>query len=290
MKRRKIFERGIEGVLLLCAFVSVLAIIFITVFIFVRGIPLFENVSLKEFLFSAEWNPTSSSDPRFGIAAFIVGSIYVTAGALVIGVPFGLACAIYLAELANKRIAKFLKQVIELLAGIPSIIYGFFGIMVICPIVRELTNSSGYNIVSASIVLAIMILPTIVNISEVSIRSVPHEYKEGSLALGASHWQTIVKVLFPAAKSGIIASIVLGIGRAVGETMAVLMVAGNAPQMPKALTDMVRTLTMNIVTDLGYASGDHRVALFATGIVLFIFIMILNLVITVITRKGTVKT
>ena len=288
MKRRKIFEKGIEGVLLLCAFVSVLTIIFITVFIFVKGVPLFEHVSLKEFLFSTEWMPTSS-DPRFGIAAFIVGSIYVTAGALVIGVPFGLACAIYLAELANKRISKLLKQVIELLAGIPSIIYGFFGIMVICPIVRELTDSSGYNIVSASIVLAIMILPTIVNISEVSLRSVPLEYKEGSLALGASHWQTIVKVLFPAARSGIIASIVLGIGRAVGETMAVLMVAGNAPQMPKALNDMVRTLTMNIITDMGYASGDHRVALFATGIVLFVFIMGLNLIIAGITRKRAVK-
>lgn len=288
MKRRRIFERGIEGVLLLCAFVSVLAIIFITVFIFVKGVPLFEHVSLKEFLFSTEWMPTSS-DPRFGIAAFIVGSIYVTVGALVIGVPFGLACAIYLAELANRRISKLLKQVIELLAGIPSIIYGFFGIMVICPIVRELTNSSGYNIISASIVLAIMILPTIVNISEVSIRSVPLEYKEGSLALGASHWQTIVKVLFPAAKSGIIASVVLGIGRAVGETMAVLMVAGNAPQMPKALNDMVRTLTMNIITDMGYASGDHRVALFATGIVLFVFIMALNLIIAGITHKKAVK-
>lgn len=288
MKRRKIFEKGIESVLLLCAFVSVLAIIFITVFIFVKGVPLFQHVSLKEFLFSTEWMPTSS-DPRFGIAAFIVGSIYVTAGALVIGVPFGLACAIYLAELANKRISKLLKQVIELLAGIPSIIYGFFGIMVICPIVRELTDSSGYNIVSASIVLAIMILPTIVNISEVSLRSVPLEYKEGSLALGASHWQTIVKVLFPAAKSGIIASVVLGIGRAVGETMAVLMVAGNAPQMPKALNDMVRTLTMNIITDMGYASGDHRVALFATGIVLFVFIMALNLIIAGITHKKAVK-
>mgnify|MGYP000191627527 FL=1 len=288
MKRRKIFEKGIESILLLCAFVSVLAIVFITVFIFVKGVPLFQHVSLREFLFSTEWLPTAS-DPRFGIAAFIVGSLYVTAGALIIGVPFGLACAIYLAELANRRISRLLKQVIELLAGIPSIIYGFFGIMVICPIVRELTDSSGYNIVSASIVLAIMILPTIVNISEVSIRSVPHEYREGSLALGASHWQTIVKVLFPAARSGIIASIVLGIGRAVGETMAVLMVAGNAPQMPKALNDMVRTLTMNIITDMGYASGDHRVALFATGIVLFVFIMALNLIIALISRKKAVK-
>jgi len=288
VKRRKIFEKGIESILLLCAFVSVLAIVFITVFIFVKGVPLFQHVSLREFLFSTEWLPTAS-DPRFGIAAFIVGSLYVTAGALIIGVPFGLACAIYLAELANRRISRLLKQVIELLAGIPSIIYGFFGIMVICPIVRELTDSSGYNIVSASIVLAIMILPTIVNISEVSIRSVPHEYREGSLALGASHWQTIVKVLFPAARSGIIASIVLGIGRAVGETMAVLMVAGNAPQMPKALNDMVRTLTMNIITDMGYASGDHRVALFATGIVLFVFIMALNLIIALISRKKAVK-
>lgn len=289
MKRRKIFEKSIESVLLICACVSVLAIIFITIFIFVKGMPLFQDVSLKDFLLNAKWNPTSESDPQYGIAAFIVGSVYVTAGALIIGVPFGLACAIYLAEIANTWMAKALKQVIELLAGIPSVIYGFFGLVVICPIVRELTDSSGLNIISASLVLAIMILPTIVNISEVSLRAVPLEYKEGSLALGASHWQTIVKVLFPAAKSGIIASIVLGTGRAVGETMAVLMVAGNAPQMPKALRDMVRTLTMNVITDMDYASGDHRVALFTTGIVLFVFIMILNMVITVITRKGTVK-
>jgi phosphate transport system permease protein len=289
VKRRKIFEKSIESVLLICACVSVLAIIFITIFIFVKGMPLFQDISLKDFLLNAKWNPTSESDPQYGIAAFIVGSVYVTAGALVIGVPFGLACAIYLAEIANTWMAKALKQVIELLAGIPSVIYGFFGLVVICPIVRELTDSSGLNIISASFVLAIMILPTIVNISEVSLRAVPLEYKEGSLALGASHWQTIVKVLFPAAKSGIIASIVLGTGRAVGETMAVLMVAGNAPQMPKALSDMVRTLTMNVITDMDYASGDHRVALFTTGIVLFVFIMILNMIITAITRKGTVK-
>lgn len=286
MKRRKAFEKGIEAFLLICACVSVLAIIFITIFIFVKGMPLFQDVTLKDFLFNTNWKPTSEN-PQYGILSFIVGSLYVTAGALIIGVPFGLACAIYLAEIANTRMAKILKQVIELLAGIPSIIYGFFGLVVICPIVRDLTNSSGLNIISASIVLAIMILPTIVNISEVSLRAVPIEYKEGSLALGASHWQTIVKVLFPAARSGIIASIVLGIGRAVGETMAVLMVAGNAPQMPAAISDKVRTLTMNIITDMGYASGDHRTALFTTGVVLFVFIMILNLIISALTRKGT---
>jgi phosphate transport system permease protein len=214
-----------------------------------------------------------------------VGSFYVTFVALGIGVPIGLACAIFLAEITAGKTARILRSVVELLAGIPSVIYGFFRIIVISKGVRLIFGGTGYCVLSASIVLSIMILPTIINISEVSIRAVPRDFKEGSLAIGATHWQTIVKVMIPAARSGIIASIVLGIGRAVGETMAVLMVAGNAPIMPTGLLSKVRTLTMNIITDMGYASGDHMTALFTTGIVLFVFIMFLNLIVNTITRK-----
>jgi len=285
LKTRQRVEWGIEKILLFCASVSVLAVIFITVFIFQRGLPLFRNVSLWEFLFSTYWLPSDETNPGFGILSFIVGSFYVTFLALAIGVPIGLSCAIFLAEIAQGRVSKLLRSVVELLAGIPSVIYGFFGIVIISRFVREVFGGTGYCVLSASIVLAIMILPTIINISEVSIRAVPRDFKEGSLALGATHWQTIAKVIVPAARSGIIASIVLGIGRAVGETMAVLMVAGNAPIMPKGLLSMVRTLTMNIVTDMGYASGDHMTALFTTGIVLFVFIMALNGIVNALSKK-----
>jgi phosphate transport system permease protein len=275
----------VEKALLFCASISILTVIFITFFIFQRGIPLFLKVSLWEFLFSTYWLPTDETNPGFGILSFIVGSFYVTFVALGIGVPIGLACAIFLAEITAGKTARILRSVIELLAGIPSVIYGFFGIIVISKGVRIIFGGTGYCVLSASIVLAIMILPTIINISEVSIRAVPRDFKEGSLAIGATHWQTIVKVMIPAARSGIIASIVLGIGRAVGETMAVLMVAGNAPIMPTGLLSKVRTLTMNIITDMGYASGDHMTALFTTGIVLFVFIMFLNLIVNTVTRK-----
>lgn len=284
MKYRKLYEGIIHKLLLLTALVSLLAVAFITFFIFQRGLPLFQRVSIWEFLFSTYWLPTDETNPGFGILSFIVGSFYVTFVALGIAVPIGIACAIFLAEIATGRIARVLRSVIELLAGIPSVIYGFFGIVVIAKGVRELFGGTGYCVLSASIILAIMILPTIVNISEVSIRAVPRDYKEGSLALGATHWQTIAKVLVPAARSGIIAGIVLGVGRAVGETMAVLMVAGNAPILPVGLLSKVRTLTMNIVTDMGYASGDHMTALFTTGIVLFVFIMILNFVVNAISK------
>jgi phosphate transport system permease protein len=289
LKYRKLFESGVEKVLLVCAFISILTVAFITIFIFWRGLPLFQKVSLWEFLFTTYWMPTDPDNPGFGILPFIVGSFYVTFVALAIGVPIGLACAIFLAELASGRVARILRSVVELLAGIPSVIYGFFGIVVISTGVRELFGGTGYCVLSASIILAIMILPTVINISEVSIRAVPRDFKEGSLAIGATHWQTITKVLLPAARSGIVASIVLGIGRAVGETMAVLMVAGNAPIMPKGLLSKVRTLTMNIITDMGYASGDHMTALFTTGIVLFVFIMALNLAVNQITRKQLKK-
>jgi phosphate transport system permease protein len=284
VKYRKLYEGVIGKVLFFTALVSTLAVVFITFFIFQRGLPLFQRVSIWEFLFSTNWFPTAEDNPGFGILPFIVGSFYVTFVALAIAVPIGLAYAIFLAEIAEGRIARVLRSVVELLAGIPSVVYGFFGIVIISKGIREIFGGTGYCVLSASIILAIMILPTIVNISEVSIRAVPRDYKEGSLAIGATHWQTIVQVLVPAARSGIIAGIVLGIGRAVGETMAVLMVAGNAPIMPTGLLSKVRTLTMNIVTDMGYASGDHMTALFTTGIVLFIFIMVLNVVVNAVTK------
>lgn len=285
-KSRLLVERSIEKLLLLCAGISVLTIVFIAFFIFQRGLPLFSMVSIREFLLGTLWEPTAEPIPGFGILSFIVGSIYVTALALLFGVFIGIACAIFLAEIARGRVAGILRSVVELLAGIPSVIYGFFGVMVICKLVREWFGGTGYCVLSGAIILAIMILPTIINISEVAIRSVPGEYREGSLALGATHWQTIIKVILPAARSGIIASVVLGAGRAIGETMAVLMVAGNAPIMPTGILSKVRTLTMNIVTDMGYASGDHMTSLFTTGIVLLFFILILNIGINLFARKG----
>lgn len=285
-KHRKIIEGAIEKFLFLSALVSIITIIFITIFIFNAGLPLFGEVSIVEFLFSDVWSPTDDNNPGFGILAFIVSSIFVTIGALLIGVPIGLATAVHLAELAGENFARFLKSTVEILAGIPSVVYGFFGTVVLAPISRQIFGGTGFNMLTASIVLAIMILPTVISLSEVSIKSVPKELKAASLALGASHWQTIVRVIIPAASSGIIAAIVLGTGRAVGETMAVLMVAGNAPIMPENITSMVRTLTMSIAGDMGYASGIHRTALFATSIVLFVFVMLLNIIIKFMTQKG----
>jgi phosphate transport system permease protein len=285
-KSRAVWEKFIEKSLLLCAGISVLTIVFITFFIFKRGIPLFGKVSIWEFLLSVNWEPTAEPNPAFGILSFIVGSIFVTALALLFGVFIGIACAIFMAEIAKGRAAGILRSVVELLAGIPSVVYGFFGVVVICKLVREWFGGTGFSVLSGAIILAIMILPTIINISEVSIRAVPREYKEASLAIGATHWQTIIRVILPAARSGIITSVVLGAGRAIGETMAVLMVAGNAPIMPTGILSKVRTLTMNIVTDMGYASGDHMTSLFTTSIVLFVFIMFLNIAINIFARKG----
>ena len=276
MKRRKLFEKGVESLLFVCAFISVLTVVFITIFLFQRGLPLFSKVSVWEFLFSTRWEPTAAT-PHYGILSFILGSIYVTGLALLFAVPVGLSVGVYLAELAEQKASRVIRSAVELLAGIPSVIYGLFGIAVISAVTRTLFGGTGYSLLSASIVLAIMTLPTIINVTEVSLRAVPQELKEGSLALGATHWQTIIRVLIPAGRSGIIAGVVLGMGRAIGETMAVLMVGGNAPIMPSGLTGKVRTLTMNIITDMSYAKDDHLTSLFTTGIVLFIFILALNL-------------
>jgi len=293
-KIRNFYERFIKYVLIVCAGVGAAAVLFITFFIFQSGVPLFAHVSPFEFLFSSYWEPSAEVNPGFGILPFIMGSIMVTALALLIGVPAGIACAIYLAEITKGRFAEILRRVVEILAGIPSVVFGLFGMTVICPIIREMFGGTGYNALSGSVILAIMILPTIISISEISIRSVPHDYKAASLGLGATHWQTITRVLLPAARSGIIAAIILGTGRAIGETMAVYMVAGNTPLMPNfaewlGLTSSARTLTMNIITDMSYASGLHRTALFTTSIVLFIFIMALNILIQFITRKSKIN-
>ena len=283
LRNRK--EKSVETVLLICALVSVISVLFISFFIFQRGIPLFKTVGVGEFLFGTDWAPSNETNPRYGILPFIVGSIYVTLGSLVLAVPVGILTAVFMAEIANKKAVEIMRSVVQLLAGIPSVIYGFFGVIVISKFIRETFGGTGYSMLSGSIILAIMVLPTIINITEVTIASLPKSIKEGSLALGATRWQTIVKVQLPAAKSGIIAGVVLGMGRALGETMAVLMVAGNAPIMPKGPLSKVRTLTMNIVTDMGYASGDHMTALFTTSIVLFLFILILNLSVNIIKGK-----
>jgi phosphate transport system permease protein len=264
----KVVERGLAMIAL--SAIAILALI--TFFIFREGSPVVAKEGFGEF-FSTEWAPTRGS---YGILLMIVGSGIVTLGALILGVPFGIACAIVLAEMAPRRLRAVLKPAIEILAGIPSVVYGFMGIVVLLPWIRENIGGAGASALAASIILGIMILPTVIGISIDALQAVPRSYREASLALGGTQWQTIRRVVLPAARSGIVAAVILGMGRAVGETMAVIMVAGNSVQMPGSPLDSVRTLTANIALEMGYASGDHRGALFATGIVLFIIIMILN--------------
>jgi phosphate transport system permease protein len=260
--------------LLMVAMSSIAVLALITLFIFREGAPLIARAGLANF-FSTEWRP---GEGQFGIALMVVGTGAVTAGALLIGVPFGLACAIALAEMAPPRMRLLLKPAIELLAGIPSVVYGFIGIVVLLPWIRERLGGPGASALAGAIILGIMILPTIVGISIDALSAVPRSYREGSLALGATRWQTIRRVVLPAARSGLVVAVVLAMGRAVGETMAVIMVAGNAVQMPHSPLDPVRTLTANIALEMGYASGEYREALFATGILLFAIIMLLNMV------------
>jgi len=276
-------ERIVENIFLICAGIVVLGVAIISIFIFREGWTVISKTGIADFVFGKKWAPTQGI---YGIFPMILGSIYVTLGALMIGVPIGVGCAIYLAEIASPRLSAIIKPGIELLAGIPSVIYGLYGMTVIVPIIRDLFNNQGFSILAGGIVLGIMILPTITNISMDSIEAVPKEYKEGSLALGSSHWQAIIKVILPAAKSGIISSIILGMGRAIGETMAVIMITGNSTLIPESILSPARTLTGNIGIEMGYASGEHQRALFATGIVLFIFIMILNLMTKLIPNKA----
>ncbi len=283
-KKLRIGEKSIESVMLICALVSVAAVLLITYLIFAEGLPVFSAVSVWDFISGMKWVPTKGV---FGILPMIVGSIYTTIIALIIGIPIGLGCAIFLAEIASKKLSKVLRKCIEILAGIPSIVYGFFGMAVLVPFIRTFNQGPGFSVMAAGLILAIMILPTIISIAEVSLRMVPSSYKDGSLALGASNWQTIKKVSLPTAKSGILAGIILGIGRAVGETMAVILVAGNSPIIPMSLFQPVRTLTVNVVIEMAYVStgSDHYHALFATAIVLFVFVMIINAAVILLSRQ-----
>lgn len=267
---------------LLCACISILAVAVICIFIFANGVPAIGKIGFTDFIFGTHWRPNSG---EFGIFPMIVASIYVTAGAIVIGVPIGILTAVFLACYCPKKIYKVIKPLINLLASIPSVVYGFFCLVVVVPIIQELTHTSGKGILTASILLGIMILPTIINTTESSIRAVPNMYFEGSLALGATKERSIFKTVIPAAKSGIMSGIILSIGRAIGETMAVVMVAGNQAIIPKSITSGVRTLTSNIVMEMAYAEGLHREALIATAVVLFVFILIINICFSIVIRK-----
>ncbi len=265
----------VKLVLLLFALSSLLFLFIIFIFILIEGLPLFYKVGVKNIVLGMKWAPTKAF---FGIFPMIISSFMVTFGALVVGAPLALGCATYLSEYAGRKTKLFLKPSLELLAGIPSVVYGFLGVVYIVPIIREHLGGAGFSILSTSLVLGIMILPTITSISFDSLMSVPSAFREGSLAMGATKWQTIGRVVLPAARSGILASFILGMGRAVGETMAVIMVAGNALKIPTSLLDPLRTLTSNIALELAYATGDHRRALFSTGVVLLVIIMGLNLI------------
>jgi phosphate transport system permease protein len=283
MKLSYLVDRVVKYVLLLCAFISVFIVFLIALFTLRESLPAFREFGLQTFLLGKVWRP---GEDQYGILSMVFGSILVTIGAITLGVPISIGCALFLAEIAPDSVRMVVRPAIELLAGIPSVVYGLFGMVVIVPLVRQLQvpGNSGFGILAASIVLAVMILPTITNIAEDAIRAVPREYREGALALGSTRWQTLTKVVLPAARSGIIAAIILGIGRALGETMAMIMVIGNSVVFPSPLTNnpltiflrQARTLTGNIAVEIGYATGLHESGLFATGVVLFVLIMLVN--------------
>jgi phosphate transport system permease protein len=278
----EIKEKIIEKILLLIALSSISILALIAFFIFEEGLPLIWKIGPKAFILGERWVPSQGS---FGILPMIAGSFWVTVGALLLGIPLGLACAIFLCEWTPPLAAMVLRPTIQVLAGIPSVIYGFWGLIVLVPLVRNYLGGPGLSILSGSMILGFMILPTIISISEDSLKALPPYYKAGALALGATHWQTIWRVLIPAARSGIVASIILGMGRALGETMAMIMILGNAVKMPKSILDSARTLTTNIGIEMGYATGDHRHALFATGVILFLIIMGLNSLAIFLSRR-----
>lgn len=268
-------ERIMSKVFLLAALMSIVSLALIIIFMFTNGFPVMLKHGIKEFLFGTVWRPTAT-EPRFGLLPMILGSLYVTAGAAFFGVPIGILTAVFLAEYCPDWLYKLLKPAVSLMAAIPSIVYGFFALQLLVPIVRDYIGGNGYSMLTAMLLLGIMILPTVIELSESAIRAVPKTYYEGSIALGSTHEHSIFSVVLPAARSGILSSIVLGIGRAIGETMAVVLIAGNQPIVPDGLLKGVRTLTTNIVLEMSYASGDHRQALIATGVVLFVFILLIN--------------
>ena len=280
---RKYSEFIMKIVFMLSACISVLAVALICFFLFSEGLPAIGEIGMLNFLGGTMWKPLEG---LYGILPMIVGSIYVTAGAILIGVPIGLLCAVFMAKFCPSGVYGILKPAIDLLAGIPSIVYGFFGLMVIVPVVQQLAGTGGKGVLTASIMLGIMILPTIISVSESAIRAVPNSYYEGALALGATHERSVFFVTLPAAKSGIMAGVILGVGRAIGETMAVVMIAGNQPVIPGSILSGVRTMTANIVLEMGYASGLHRQALIATAVVLFVFILIINISFSLLKRRN----
>ncbi len=298
MLREKGKEAVFEVLFLIIATVSIVCVLVICFFLFSEGVPALVEIGAFDFLLGTEWRPTNENNPQFGILPMILGSLYITFGAVIIGVPIGVLTAVFLTKYCPKKIYKFLKPAVDLMAGIPSILYGFFGIMVMVPFIREFFDgflhktlgleifaTNGQSIITASFLLGFMILPTVISLSESAIRAVPDNYYEGARALGATHEGGIFKVVLPAAKSGILASVVLGIGRAIGETMAVIMVAGNQPRITNNILEGIRTMTANVVMEMKYASGLHEDALIATGLVLFVFILIINLIFSVVKRK-----
>ena len=280
----KRFKEPIAKIIfLIAACVSILAVGLICVFLLLNGLPAIGKIGIGNFLLGKTWRPAND---LYGIFPMILGSIYVTAGAIIIGVPIGILTAIYLTKFSSDKVSRFLKPAVELMAGIPSVVYGFFGLVVLVPFIRDTFGGNGSSMLTASILLGIMILPTIITVSAAAIKAVPESYYEGALALGASHERSVFAVVVPAAKSGIMASVVLGVGRAIGETMAVIMVAGNQARMPAGLLKGLRTLTANIVIEMGYAADLHREALIATAVVLFVFILIINLLFSLLKRRS----
>lgn len=285
LKRQKLMERGMSWLFALCACMSIVAVALICVFLFANGIPAMKEIGLFQFLLGTDWAP-KNQPASYGILPMIVGSLCVTAGAVIIGLPIGLLTAIYLSRFCPEKLHKVLEPLVQLMAGIPSIIYGFFGLVVMVPLARNLRGCTGVSMLTAAVLLGIMILPTIINLSESALNAVPNSYYEGALALGSTHEHATFFAVLPAAKSGILAAAVLGIGRAIGETMAVIMVAGNQARIPTSILRGVRTMTANIVLEMGYATGLHRQALIATGVVLFVFILMINITFAIIKKRG----
>ena len=277
-------ETGMKILFLICALASIVDVIVICLFLFAKGFPAIGEIGIFKFIFGTTWKPSAEI---FGIFPMIVGSIYVTAGAIIIGVPLALLCAAFLAKFCPPKLYRILKPAINLMAGIPSIVYGFFGLVFIVPLMQTITGGSGKGIITASILLGIMILPTVIGVAESAIRAVPDSYYEGSLALGATHERSVFAVIFPAAKSGIFAGVILGVGRAIGETMAVIMVAGNQEILPESILSGVRTMTANIVIEMAYSEVGslHQNALIATGVVLFVFILLINISFSLLKRR-----
>ncbi|MGI6106130.1 MAG: phosphate ABC transporter permease subunit PstC [Raoultibacter sp.] len=279
-------ESGVKILFGITAGISILAVALICVFLFINGVPALAQIGLPDFLLGTTWRPANDI---YGIFPMIIGSLYVTAGAIIVGVPIGVLCAMYLSRFASSKVVRIVRPGVELLAGVPSVVYGFFGLIIIVPFIRYFAPGNGLSLLAAALLLGVMILPTIITVAKTALDSVPTRYYEGARALGAGHERAVFRIILPAALSGIMAGIILGIGRAIGETMAVIMVAGNQPVIPESLFSGLRTMTANIVLEMGYAADLHRGALVATGVVLFVFILLITILLNVIKQKSEVK-